>query len=232
MNDLGLKTRNLSMLPVFRNPSLLVQALTHKSYRKNHAHIDYDNERLEFLGDALLDFLGAEFFYERYPDQPEGDLTTLRASLVSETQLAEFALQMGIGTKLRLGRGVEIAGGRENPNILSSAFEAIVGAYYLDSNSQIEPIRAFVSPFFLAVATAPRPINFKSRLQEWALGKYGQLPEYLIVGRSGPDHAPEFIVQVSILGEAHGQGQGRKKQDAEKAAAHAALTKLHLLDLE
>jgi ribonuclease III len=217
------------MLPDFENPFLLQQALTHKSYRKNHPHINYDNERLEFLGDALLDFLSAEFFYQRFPDEPEGDLTMLRAALVSESQLAKFAVQLALGTQLRLGRGVESAGGRENPNILSSVFEAIVGAYYLDSHSQIEPIRAFVLPFFKAVATEPRPINFKSCLQEWALGTYGQLPQYFIVGRSGPDHAPEFIVQVSIVGEVQGQGQGRKKQDAEKAAAQAALSKLHLL---
>lgn len=218
------------MLPVFRNTNLFIQALTHKSYRKSHTHVEYDNERLEFLGDALLDFLSAEFFFQLNPDKPEGELTALRASLVSEAQLAEFAIQLNIGPKLRLGRGVELAGGRENPNILSSAFEAIVGAYYLDGDQQIEPIRTFVAPFFLEVATSPRPVNFKSRLQEWALGTHGHLPHYVIVGRSGPDHAPEFIAQVSVLGEVYGQGQGRKKQDAEKAAAHAALAKLQLLE--
>jgi ribonuclease-3 len=215
-------------LPLFHNPLLLQQALTHKSYRQSHPDVEGDNERLEFLGDAVLDFLSAEFYFKVYPNQAEGELTALRAALVSEPQLAQFAIQLGLGEQIRLGQGVEIIGGRQNPNILSSAFEALIGAYFLDCGSKIEPIRDYVLPFFELMWDKPLPINFKSQLQEWALGTLGQLPEYLTVSRSGPDHAPEFMVQVCVADQVYGIGKGRKKQEAEKAAAQDALQKLSL----
>lgn len=220
-------------LPQFQHPELLQQAFTHKSYCREHPMEELDNERLEFLGDAILDFLGAEFFYTQYPHKPEGELTALRAVLVSEAQLAEFANLLQIGQELRLTKGVEAASGRQNPNLLSSAFEALVGAYFLDCNSSIDIVRDYIYPFFQSVvdnlAQDVSKINYKSRLQEWSLATMGYLPTYTITDRLGPDHAPEFVADVWIVSQRYGQGKGRKKQAAEKAAAYAALVTLGLI---
>lgn len=220
-------------LPSFQNPALFQQAMTHKSYAREHSTAQGDNERLEFLGDAILTFLCGEFLFARYPDRPEGELTPLRASLVDATQLGKFAKQLALGEHLRLGRGVEGSGGRQNPRLLSSAFEALVGAYFLDQRSQIDPVRNFVFPLFESVvdvlADPAHNINEKSKLQEWSLAQSGPIPSYEIVAESGPDHAKEFVAEVYIGPEICGQGSGRRKQDAEKAAARDALRRLGLL---
>ena len=180
-----------------------------------------DNERLEFLGDAILTFLCGEFLFARYPDQPEGALTPLRASLVDATQLGKFAVELSLRQHLRLGRGVEGSGGRDNARLLSSAFEALVGAYFLDQRSHVDPVRQFVFPLFDSVvetlADPTQNINEKSALQEWALAELGIIPTYEIVAESGPDHAKEFTAVVRIDGNEYGRGQGRRKQDAEKS---------------
>jgi len=223
----------MASLPPFHNVTLFIQAMTHKSYAREHPHAGGDNERLEFLGDAILTFLCGEFLFARYPDQPEGELTPLRASLVDATQLGKFALQLSLQTHLRLGKGVEGSGGRTNARLLSSAFEALVGAYFLDQRSQIPPVREFVFPLFEAVvddlADPTRNINEKSAFQEWSLGRSGIIPTYEIVSEFGPDHAKEFAAIVRIDDEIYGRGQGRRKQDAEKAAARDALQRLGLL---
>lgn len=220
-------------LPSFQNSALFQQAMTHKSYAREHPTAQGDNERLEFLGDAILTFLCGEFLFARYPDRPEGELTPLRASLVDATQLGKFAKQLAVGKHLRLGRGVEGSGGRQNPRLLSSAFEALVGAYFLDQRSQIDPVRNFVFPLFESVvdvlADPAHNINEKSKLQEWSLAQSGPIPIYEIVAESGPDHAKEFVAEVYIGSEICGQGNGRRKQDAEKAAARDALRRLGLL---
>lgn len=220
----------MTRLPQFQNPALLTQAMTHKSYAREHPDAGGDNERLEFLGDAILTFLCGEFLFARYPDKPEGALTPLRASLVDATQLGKFAIELSLRQHLRLGRGVEGSGGRDNARLLSSAFEALVGAYFLDQRSQIDPVRHFVFPLFASVvetlADPTQNINEKSAFQEWALAELGRIPSYAIVAESGPDHAKEFTAVVSIDGKRYGQGQGRRKQDAEKAAARDALQRL------
>lgn len=220
----------MTRLPQFQNTALLTQAMTHKSYAREHPDAGGDNERLEFLGDAILTFLCGEFLFARYPDKPEGALTPLRASLVDATQLGKFAVELSLRQYLRLGRGVEGSGGRENARLLSSAFEALVGAYFLDQRSQIDPVRQFVFPLFASVvetlADPTQNINEKSAFQEWALADLGLIPSYAIVAESGPDHAKEFTAVVSIDGKRYGQGQGRRKQDAEKAAARDALQRL------
>lgn len=220
-------------LPVFHNSALFIQAMTHKSYAREHPEAGSDNERLEFLGDAILTFLCGEFLFARYPAKPEGELTPLRASLVDATQLGKFAKTLTLEQHLRLGKGVEGSGGRANPRLLSSAFEALVGAYFIDQRSHIEPVRDFVFPLFEsavdALADPTRNINEKSKFQEWSLGRSGIIPTYEIVSESGPDHAKEFTAVVYIAGKAYGQGQGRRKQDAEKAAARHALLQLDLL---
>lgn len=220
-------------LPKFRNLTLLQLALTHRSYVNEHPEVLEHNERLEFLGDAILNFLSGEFLYKRYPKKPEGELTPLRSALVDETQLAKFAIALNLGEQLQLGKGAELEGGRHNPNLLSSAFEAIVGAYFLDRDSDIAAVREWVCPLWINVvdgcASTPSSINYKSRFQEWALANGGQIPKYTIVAQTGPDHAREFTAIVELEGKLYGTGKGRKKQDAEKDAARNALDKLGLV---
>jgi len=221
-------------LPKFKNESLLIRALTHRSYVNEHPEAGEHNERLEFLGDALLGYLVGEILYKRYEDFSEAQLTRLRSGLVDQDQLAKFAEQLGIGKLMRLGKGAEQDKGRQNPSLLCDTFEAIIGAYYLDST--ITPVRAFVKKLFIPVADSmiyPQSdagqknlVDSKNRFQEWALAKCGQNPEYSIIDEEGPDHAKEFTAQVYVSGKMYGVGRGRRKQDAEKNAAEDALAKL------
>ncbi|MBD0268076.1 MAG: ribonuclease III [Cyanobacteria bacterium Co-bin8] len=217
----------------FKDPKLLTKALTHKSYANEQGELDGDNERLEFLGDAILNFVCGELLYREFSQKPEGELTQMRASLVDKTQLAAFAIALHLDQYLRLGKGVEKSGGRSNPRLLSSAFEALVGAYFLDQNSAIEVVQDFVEPLFLwALAqrgATSNTINHKSRFQEWALAEFGEVPEYIIVEEAGPDHAKRFVSEVRVKGVPYGRGKGHKKQEAEKQAAHTALESLGLL---
>jgi len=220
-------------LPEFRNFLLLQHALTHRSYINEHPELSEHNERLEFLGDAVLNFLSGEFLYKRFPDKPEGELTPLRSALVDEKQLAKFAEMLNLGPQMRLGRGAELEGGRQNPNLLSSTFEAIVGAYFLDTDSDISEIRKYVEPFFSAVvddlAIDAPIINYKSRFQAWALANIGENPKYSVLSESGPDHAKQFVVGVQVADKPYGQGTGHRKQIAEKDAARDALDRLGLI---
>jgi len=218
-------------LPCFSDSSLLRRALTHRSYFNEHPEEGEDNERLEFLGDALLGFLVGELIYGRYPKLSEGQLTSLRSELVREKQLVKFATELGIGKQLRLGKGTIQDGGRQNPSLLSDAFEAIIGAYFLDSG--IDKVREFVEPLFIPVADdivfAQSALNSKSMLQEWALAKYGENPQYFLIKESGPDHAKVYTTEVRLKGKLYGSGMGRSKQAAEKSAAQNALKKVGLL---
>ena len=233
MGDPELYCVEMQKLPVFRDHALLQRSLTHSSYINEHPDAGEDNERLEFLGDAVLNFLSGEFLYKRYPDKPEGELTPLRSALVDEPQLAKFAIALDLGPLMRLGRGAEINGGRENPNLLSSTFEALIGAYFLDTGSNIELVRAYVEPLFQAVMdylmVSAAQVNFKSRFQAWALAEVGENPKYAIIDQSGPDHAREFTAEVRVAEHKYGEGRGRRKQDAEKSAAKQALEALGLL---
>lgn len=228
-------TESFIHLPVFRDPLLLQQAFTHRSYVNEHPEVQKHNERLEFLGDAILNFLSGEFLYRKYPHKNEGELTPLRSSLVDAKQLAEFATQLNLGNHLLLGRGADQDSGRSNPRLLSSTFEALIGAYFLDQDSDIYQVRTYVEPFFeSAIASLEKQhftstINYKSRFQEWALANQGENPTYQLLHESGPDHAKTFVIEVRVKGERYGQGTGRKKQDAEKDAARDALDRLGLL---
>jgi len=191
-------------------------------------------KRLEFLGDAVLNFLSGEFLYKKFPEKPEGELTLLRSLLVDEQQLAHFAEMLNLGSQLRLGKGADLDGGRRNPNLLSCAFESLIGAYFLDNGSQIDMVRIYVTPFFESVVdqlvvAAPETTNTKSRLQEWALAQAGEVPRYYAIAETGPDHAKHFTVEVRVSGKVYGQGSGKRKQEAEKLAARNALEKLGLL---
>jgi ribonuclease-3 len=213
----------------FSDESLLDRALTHRSYLNEHPDWALeDNERLEFLGDAVLDFVVAEYLYRHFPEETEGVLTSLRASLVRTETLADFARQINLGAYLRLGRGEAESGGRGRPALLCSAFEALIGAIYLDQGIGIvtDLVARFVRPATSNVLPEEMDKDAKSQLQEWTQGHWHLTPAYRTVAESGPDHAKEFTVEVLISDQAYGRGTGPSKQMAEQAAAEAALAGL------
>jgi ribonuclease-3 len=204
---------------------LLTRALTHRSYLNEHPEAIEDNERLEFLGDAVLDFVVGAWLYNRYPEMPEGDLTRMRSALVHTEQLAEFAKQIGLGHAMRLGRGEFQAGGSTRPGLLCDTFEAVVGAIYL--NTDIDGVLRFITPF-LEEASEDILINHKdedpkSKLQEWSQAHGFQTPQYVTCNSSGPDHSKVFEVEVVIDGKIVAKGNGHSKQAATKNAAQNAL---------
>lgn len=213
----------------FADLALLRTALTHRSYLNEHAGLDWDdNERLEYLGDAVLDFLLAEHLYAAFPAAREGELTGLRAALVRRETLARLAQGAGIGPALLMGHGEVETGGRERPATLCAAFEAVVGALYLDQG--LAAVAAWVLPLMdeeLALArieTADK--DPKSRLQELAQAALGVTPRYRTVGAEGPDHARVFTVEVAIGDTVCGLGQGPNKQAAAQRAAEDALARM------
>ena len=222
----------------FLDPGLLQQALVHRSYLNENPTTEMlANERLEFLGDSIIDYLAAEYLFQRFPDMQEGGLTALRAALVKTESLASFAGGWNLGEHLLLGRGEEAAGGRTRPAILCGAFEAVVGALYLDRG--MEAVRQVVLPLIsqrvdqlLAETTQPHAESSlqikdaKSRLQELAQSWFHLTPSYRTVAQRGPDHEKEFTVEVLIGDVPKGRGTGRSKQLAEQAAAQEALAQL------
>lgn len=219
---------------VFRDRSLLFQALVHRSYlNENPASCLSSNERLEFLGDAVLDLLAAEFLVRRYPDKGEGELTLLRTFLVRTETLAGFAARLDLGRYLVMGRGEESGGGRARPAILADAFEAILGAVYLDGG--IEAARRFLFPLLERVVDAlagRMPLDYKSALQIEVQGRRGITPAYRTVASWGPDHARAFRVEVWAGDELLGTGEGSSKQQAQQEAARAALEHLQRMEEE
>ncbi len=215
----------------FKRPELLVQALTHPSYAHEHMVEQQElahNQRLEFLGDAVLDFLVAAWLYRRFPDLAEGPLTRLRATLVCTESLAGLARTMGLGMALRLGHGEEVNGGRERPANLCDAMEAVVGALYLDGG--LESVWAALEHWFEQEVQRILPgeayVDAKSRYQEWAQANLGITPVYQIIAEEGPDHAKTFTAQVMLGDKITGLGTGRSKRAAEQAAAFQALQQL------
>jgi ribonuclease-3 len=210
----------------FSDKSLLRRALTHRSYLNEHPGTGFDdNERLEFLGDAVLDFATGEYLYHRFPELAEGPLTSLRAALVRRETLARFARVHDLGEYLLMGRGEVESGGRRREATLCATFEALVGAIYLDLGIEsvylvVEPL---IRPEVERILLENSDKDAKSLLQEYAQGSLGCTPRYSTVAESGPDHAPEFTVLVTISGEAFGQGTGRTKQQAAQEAAKSAL---------
>lgn len=210
----------------FSDLSLLTRALTHRSYVNEHAHAIEDNERLEFLGDAVLDFIVGAWVYHRFPEMPEGDLTKIRSALVRNEQLAKFSRKLDLSRALRLGRGESSSGGQDKDNLLGSAFEALIGALYLDSN--LGKVETFVHPILEeARESILNEIHDpKSQLQEWAQSRKLGTPRYHVVSTSGPDHAVIFEMEVAIAGAMKGRGTGTSKSYAEHSAAQDALKNL------
>lgn len=208
----------------FKDVELLHRAITHPSFVNEHPEETGDNQRLEFLGDAALDFVTGMWVYCHYPDFDEGPMTRLRAALVRTETLAQFARQVGIGGILRLGHGEEEAGGRERDANLCDAFEAVIGALCLDGGLPI--VESFVEPLIRPVAeavlAAEADQDAKSRLQEWSQAEMGITPHYRIVDERGPDHAKTFVAEVLLRKEVVGRGSGHSKQAAQQTAAQAA----------
>ncbi len=217
----------------FRDYSLLTRALTHRSFwnEKPEAALE-DNERLEFLGDAVLDFVVGAYLYHHFPEMNEGELTSLRAALVQAKALATFARELDLGSFLRLGYGEAENGGRERIPILCATFEAVIGAVYLDQGlAPVERIVAqFIGPALVEILASSSHKDAKSEFQVWAQARYNITPRYDVMGTSGPDHAKTFTVAVRVGEEIWGQGDGRSKQSAAQAAAIQAMERVKELD--
>jgi ribonuclease-3 len=209
----------------FRDPGLLAAALVHRSWA-NDQGVPEHNERLEFLGDAVLGLIAADWLYRRYPERPEGDLARLKAWLVSETSLARHAAALGLGERLRLAVGEERSGGREKRSLLADALEAVFAAVWLDGGH--EAVRPVIERFLSVTEAAAEAgaADAKTRLQEIAQAAGWPLPVYTVVSESGPDHGKSFVYEVALRGEPAGRGEGHTKKDAQQRAAAAALERL------
>jgi len=208
----------------FHDPELLTTALTHSSFANESRGAAICNERLEFLGDAVLGVTVADHLYRSCPDMPEGRMTRLRAELVCEQSLFRVAQTLGLGADLRLGKGEEHNGGRTRPSILSDAVEAIIAALYLDAGMEVAA--SFIHRCLLDgvdLAQPARSSDYKTALQELIQRRSGQSLTYELAGETGPDHAKTFCVRVLLNGAAIGEGVGHTKKEAEQAAARCAL---------
>jgi ribonuclease-3 len=205
-------------------------ALTHKSYVNEHRDEEglADNERLEFLGDAVIDLAVSHRLMERFPSAREGELSKMRAAVVDEQGLSEMARALDLGALLRLGRGEELTGGRHKASLLADAMEAVIAAVYVASG--FAPVLAIVDRFlgdaFARAATGTLDRDYKTQLQEIAQSRLRATPRYRVIGEHGPDHSKTFEVETDLRGEVVGRGMGRSKKDAEQAAAKLALDAL------
>jgi len=208
---------------VFKDKKLLVEALTHKSCKTN-----YNNERLEFLGDAVLDLIVGEFLYKKFTNIPEGDLSKLRASLVNEEGFEKLAKLLKLGDYIQVSQAEENNNGREKASILANAFEAIIGAIYLESGLE-EPRKIAIN--LIEKAYPKIDLNsifkdYKTILQEITQAKFGKIPEYRVVKSTGPDHNKEFTVEVKVDDKTLGIAVGKSKKQAEKKVAQIAIETL------
>lgn len=207
----------------FKAEGLLRQALTHSSYaNEKHMKKLSDNERLEFLGDAVLEIVSSEYLFKNYPKMPEGDLTKFRASIVCEPTLALCTREMDLGKYLYLGKGENLTGGRNRKSILSDALESVIGAIYLDGG--FEEAKSFVHKFILTdIENKKLFYDSKTILQEIVQGNYTEALNYVLLSEEGPDHDKRFTVEARIGEKVIGQGTGHTKKSAEQEAAYQAL---------
>ena len=218
---------------VFKNENLLRMALTHRSYVNENPNGDEDNERLEFLGDAILNFLSGSYLYRQHPDLGEDELTRRRAALVDEKQLANFAIALGLDAKILLGKGAQRDGGNKSDNLLSCVFEAMIGALYLDRNCNVESIRSAVEALFDSVppelVSSRADLPPQNRLIEWVHAHIGHTsPRYITERVAGTDHLPEFASKVYVGDLLYGESRRNfsSKKEAERAAATDALAQI------
>jgi ribonuclease-3 len=210
----------------FKDPSLLQTALTHRSFAFERGGVE-TNERLEFLGDAVLGVVVTDLAYNGFPNLQEGELAKLRAAIVNMGTLAVVARQLGLGEEILLGRGEELSGGRKKASILADALEAVLGAVYLDRGMDrvSRLINRLFWPRMEAYARGEGERDYKTGLQELAAQEVGRIPEYRVVER-GPDHEKEFTASVHVAGRELGRGVGRSKKEAEQRAAREAFDRL------
>ncbi|MHA0855928.1 ribonuclease III [Paenibacillus sp. CMAA1364] len=212
----------------FHNQLLLKQAFTHASYVNEHRFSQHhDNERLEFLGDAVLELTVSEYLYNLFPTRPEGELTKLRAAIVCEPSLVKFAESLDFGQYVLLGKGEELTGGRSRPALLADVFEAFIGALYLDQG--LEAARSFLDRFVFPQVSDNGKLqisDYKTELQELTQHHNMELLEYRIVEERGPAHEREFVSEVYMGSQCIGKGNGRSKKEAEQQAASVALSQL------
>lgn len=212
----------------FKNLNLLTRALTHRSYINENPDAIEDNERLEFLGDAVLDFIVGAWLYHHYPEMAEGDLTLVRTAMVRTEQLAEFARMIKLGDAMLLGQGEIASGGRTRNALLCAGFEALIGSYYLDQG--IKSVETFFEPYLVQalneVLVDGQPRDPKSLLQEWIQARGLNPPVYETINETGPDHEKVFEVKVSVKENVSGRGKGNSKREASKNAAKEALDQI------
>ena len=210
----------------FRDPAFRRLALTHRSYAFEN-DLTETNERLEFLGDAVLGLVVTDVAYARFPDLPEGELAKLRAATVNMLTLADVARDLSLGNEILLGKGEELSGGRDKTSILADAMEAVLGAVYLDRGlgAASDLIERLFWPRMAAYARGEGDRDFKTVLQEMSAQDVGTIPQYRVV-EEGPDHAKEFTATVYIGGQAYGSGEGRSKKEAEQRAAREAYDRI------
>lgn len=210
----------------FKEKKLLEQALTHSSYANEKHRKRMDNERLEFLGDAVLELVSSEFIYLNYPQLSEGDMTKFRASLVCEPSLADCAASLRLGEFIHLGRGEDMTGGRARKSILSDALEAVIGAIYLDGG--FTSAKEFILKYILTdIEHKKLFFDSKTILQEIVQANFKSSITYRLVGEEGPDHEKSFRVAVYIGEEEYGIGAGHTKKAAEQVAAYQSILRLH-----
>jgi len=211
----------------FNDLDLLRQAFTHRSYLNEHrGEVRGHNERLEFLGDAVLELVATHFLYEKFPDKPEGELTAYRAALVNAVTLSDVAQSLSMNDYLLLSRGEAKDTGRARGVLLANAFEALIGAIYMDQGYEASKvfIEKYVLPKIDSIVEERLWQDAKSALQEKAQDIEGVTPTYAVIRETGPDHDKQFVMGVSVAGKLLGQGEGKSKQEAEQAAARAALS--------
>jgi ribonuclease III len=215
----------------FLNPMLALRALTHSSFANERLGAEEDYERLEFLGDAVLDFLVAYWLFQKYPTLPEGELTRIRSALVRTESLAALSRQYGLGSLLRIGKGERQTGGAKRITLLCACLEALMGALVLDQG--VEAVFNFLSPYFesqgAALLSKESSTDYKSLFQEWAQSRTGITPVYRMVRAEGPDHDRWYTVEVLVGDIVYGCGSGNSKQNAAQEAAREAMTRI--LDL-
>lgn len=208
----------------FKNPQYLKTALTHSSYANEYHVPEGSNERLEFLGDAILGGVVADYLFKNFPKLPEGELTKRRAALVCEKACCGFSKEIGIGDYLLLSHGEQNSGGRSRSSILADAFEAVTAAIYIDGG--MDAARSFVLRYVLPLLRQAKPKamkDYKTALQEIVQKNPEDHLEYVLTGESGPDHEKHFLVEVRLDGNTVGKGGGRSKKEAEQQAAREAL---------
>jgi len=221
MNDYDTLEKKLGY--TFKNKQLIIEALTHKSHKK-----PYNNERLEFLGDAVLDLIVGEFLYMKFPDEAEGVLSKIRASLVNESGFTKLARKLNLGEHIYLSPAEESNDGRNKPSLLSNAFEAVIGATYLEAGlAKCQEITiALLEETYPKIDLNSLSQDYKTALQELTQASHGVTPLYTLLGSSGPDHKKEFEIEVSLNDQPIAKAKGKSKKEAQQKAAKIALKKL------